>query len=186
LLLRFADGEGRSPIGTFVFVLPATVLRTNPIEGFRTHLGALLAETNRTLAPDISVDDRIQIVTPPDLAQETILTIVAEAPQRSVIIVCDAASFRADGVVPHVPAGSGAPTLAEDFWVPHLHALGQAVVEAVRSREVYVVLDAGQTSPYRPDLKSLLESIPGVGLLGGDTGRPLGPLAHGRSPRLCA
>jgi hypothetical protein len=168
-LLCFADGEGRSPISSFVFVLPATVLRTEAEGTFRARVEALLAESGRAFTTDLPARERIQIATPPDLRQETLLQIVATAQPRSIVIVCDAASFRADNVAPYVTSGSEGPTLPEDFWAPHLHALSQALADAVHSGEVYVILDAGQTSPHRPDLRALLESVPGVGVLGGDT-----------------
>jgi hypothetical protein len=168
LLLCFDDGEGRSPISSFVFVLPATVLRTEAEETFRVRVETLLAESGRAFTTDLPARERIEIATPPDLRQETLLQIVATAKPRSIVIVCDAASFRADDATPYVASGSEGPTLPEDFWAPHLHALSQALADAVHSGEVYVILDAGQTSPHRPDLRALLESIPGVGVVGGD------------------
>lgn len=166
-LLCFDDAEGRSPITHFVVVLPAAAAdEAGSEQAIRSRLERLLATSDRAFATEVPADDRIQIVTLPNLRSETVLSVVATTSPRSVVIIVNAAALRTEGVQPFVPSGAGAPALLEDFWVPHLHALGQALMDLMKEREIYAILDAGQVSPYRPALNALLKSIEGVGLVG--------------------
>jgi hypothetical protein len=110
--------------------------------------------------------DCFLIARSPDLRIQSLLTIIRNAEPQSVVIVREAAEYRAEGVSPFTNNEASLPTLPEDLWVPHLHALAKAVMQVIEATGVSVVLDTGRLPPYRKQLRELLESVEGCGVLG--------------------
>ena len=112
-----------------------------------------------------NTEPHFRLVQSPDLRTQSVLQIFDEAEPESFVVVPEAAEYRMAGVLPYTVAEEFSPALAEDWWVPHLHAFATETMRRVRGRRVFVVLDAGKSSPLRPELRSLLQSIDHCGVL---------------------
>lgn len=96
----------------------------------------------------------------------SLLALVAEQPERTAVIVIEAAGYRDDAIAPFVPTGAQTPLIPEDVWAPQVHALAVEAVPIARERKLYVVLDVNESSPIRPELGDLLLSIDAFGVMG--------------------
>lgn len=166
LLAACHDADGQSPIRLFTVVFPASdAARAGGVDQIRAKLEHLLLTSGWSDPGETSLGDRLRVVVPPDLRSESLLTIIGEAVSRSVILVLEAAVFRAAGVEPY----EASPHLPEDFWTPQLHVLAEQITKTVKSDGPYTILHAGQALPHRPELRALLQSIGPVGVLGADS-----------------
>jgi hypothetical protein len=109
---------------------------------------------------------RFQTITALDRRSRSVLDLIDAQPERTVIIVTEAASYRDDAIEPYVAPGTSTPLQLEDVWVPQIHALAAAAVELAKKRSLYVALDADQPSPRREHLSELLLSVDGCGVMG--------------------
>jgi hypothetical protein len=166
LLASCHDANGQSLIRQFTIVLPASgAARAGGVDKIRARLERLLVWSGWVDAAETSLGGRLRVVVAPDLRSESLLTIIGQGVPRSVILVLEAAVFRAADVEPYEVS----PQLPEDFWVPQLHALAGRITKTVKSDGPYTILHAGQALPHRPELRALLQSIEPVGVLGGDS-----------------
>lgn len=168
VLLAGKDDEGHSPIQQLILIVPNTGTdRAIDVKVMQAQVGELVAAHSNLSDNGNSIHERLKIVVPPDLTSDTILSSVAEASVRSVIIIVDASLIRSEGVAPYTATGAtSAPSLSEDIWVPQIHALASRVAATVSDMDTYVILDVGQWSPYRAALLDLLMSIDEVGVMG--------------------
>jgi hypothetical protein len=163
-LICFVDEEKKSPIHRILVISPPKPDGSENVE-LQTRLERLLKVIQRELSP-APPDDWIQMVTPPNLLTQALVSTADGALARTVIIVNDAARFRDPKVEVHVPDAAEHLTLREDFWVPHVHAAALDLRQSVKGREVYFALNAGELSPRRAELGKMLTSIEGVGVIG--------------------
>jgi tetratricopeptide (TPR) repeat protein len=170
LLAACHDSNGQSPICQFTIVLPASAAaRAGGVDQIRAILERLLLASGWNDPGETSLGDRLRVVVPPDLRSESLLSIISQGVPRSVILVLEAAVFRAADVESYEVS----PHLPEDFWAPQLHALAERITNTVKSDGPYTILHAGQALPHRPELQVLLQSIEPVGVLGCDSTKTL-------------
>lgn len=84
--------------------------------------------------------------------------LVAAALPKTGFVIADVALYRAENV--EVP--SYRPSLPEDLWAPHLHAVVALVEEGCEASKSYVVLDAGKDMVTRPENRDLILTIKGA------------------------
>jgi hypothetical protein len=179
LLAACRDADGRSPIRQFTILLPASAAaRAGGVDQIREKLERLLLASGWNDPGETSLGNRLRIAVPPDLRSESLLTIIGEAPPRSVIVVLEAAVFRSADVQPY----EASPHLTEDFWAPQLHGLAERITKTIKSDGPYIILHAGKTLPNRPELRALLQSIGPVGVLGADSINPLEAILAEKGP----
>ena len=94
-----------------------------------------------------------------------VLQILDTIEPESLVIVTEAAEYRAHGVPIHSPTEEYSAALTEDWWVPQLHAFAMEAMRHVAGRRVFVILDAGKSSPRRQELRDLLQSVEHCGVL---------------------
>jgi hypothetical protein len=170
LLLALREGDGRWVAERLNLIITADAAKQlGGTAAVQAHIEQVFTERSRSTAQTVSTRNSLQLVEPEDLRSETIIPIISNVPLQSVVIVVNAAWFRAEDAKPYsAPGGIDRPMLAEDFWAPQLHTLAERLVEVSKERNAYVVLDAGYPSPHRPFLRNLLESIEGVAVLGSE------------------
>lgn len=168
-LLCLRDSEGHSPIQQLTILLTEdAVERSGGMAALRPPLERVLAASG-CIPALVSISEWLRIIVPSNLWSETLQSIIESVSPLSVVIVADAASFRAEDVGPYAASGgTELPSLPEDLWAPQLHGLARRLTDAVRGRNVYAILDAGRFSPHRSELRDLLKSIDGVGVLGSE------------------
>lgn len=110
--------------------------------------------------------DVLRVTTCPSLDANAAAELLEAIESGSAVIFVDAAKYRKLGLVVERNDGETIVTIEEDLWVRHLRAFAEACVTSARARETYVVLDAGQHSPYKAENQNILESVSGCGVLG--------------------
>ncbi|WP_375778014.1 hypothetical protein ACE103_01245 [Bradyrhizobium sp. ma5] len=124
---------------------------------FATSLSGLLKR--RIEANEVDKAFRnVSIVSAATLQGGDLGNLIRAARAGAAFVVANAALYRVEGV--EVPAYR--PSLQEDFWSPHLHAVAGLLHEASGASNSYVVLDAGEEMPERPENRNLLLSIDGA------------------------
>jgi hypothetical protein len=113
----------------------------------------------------------LRIEQPLNFTLAELLPTLDELQTREVVVVGEAASYRAPGVNPAGPP----PYLPEDVWSAHLHALMLEAEERARASGSYIILDSGQRLPARASNLKLLKSAGDVGLCGGAAADELTP-----------
>lgn len=96
----------------------------------------------------------------------SLLSLMAEEPERTAFIVIEAAEYRDDAIPPFVSDGAQTPLISEDVWVPQVHGLAVAAAPIVCERHLYVALDVNENSPIRSTLGDLLLSVDRFGVMG--------------------
>lgn len=160
------------------------------VEAAHARVWDTLLATVRLLAGREMPDDakewfkaRLKVISVPDRRIRSLLGVIGEQSERSGVIVANAANYRAETTEPFIPAGAKTPLLAEDIWVPQLHALATAAIDVARDRKLYVALETGQLSPTRAALCDLLLSIDGCGVMGSSSDQNLGAILAERVGR---
>lgn len=122
----------------------------------------------RTLEADEAAwfRDRLIVQTVADCRHASVLALMAEQPERTAIIVIEAAGYRDDAIVPFVAEGVQTPLIPEDVWAPQVYGLAVAAAPVARERHLYVALDVNESSPIRTALGDLLLSVTGFGVMG--------------------
>jgi len=95
---------------------------------------------------------------------ESVIETLKTARGGSAVIVLHAALYRMDGQQFTAPLPS--PPLPDDLWVPHLCELAARSVEIAKSRNFYLLLDAGESSPQRPENYERIKAVDGCGVFG--------------------
>lgn len=169
VLLGLVDADQRPAVRKFVVIVPTGL---NP-EVCEEDTWSEIAKTFRLLAEremeshvQAWLKRRFQLVTTPDRRISSVLEIIRVQPERTVIIITEASSYRDDSIEPYFAAGASSPLRPEDVWAPQLHALATAATKLAQDSNVYVALDVNQLSPSRKDLSELLLSIDGCGVMG--------------------
>lgn len=96
----------------------------------------------------------------------SILALMAEQPERTAIIIIEAAEYRDDAIEPFVAEAAQSPLMPEDIWAPQVHALAVAAAPIIQEQHLYVALDVNENSPTRRELGDLLMSIEAFGVMG--------------------
>ena len=96
----------------------------------------------------------------------SLLALIAEQPERTAIIVVEAAEYRDDAIPPFVSEDAQTPLIPEDVWAPQVHGLAVAAAPIAQERHLYVALDVNENSPIRPTLGDLILSVDGFGVMG--------------------
>jgi hypothetical protein len=160
ILRVFPEGEGPAFTRIVVVLAPGSAIEPESaaIRGcFGESLSRLL---KKPLAPE-EIDKafrNVRVVPAATLQGDSIRDLVGAARPKTVFVIADAALYRAEGV--DVP--SYRPSLQEDFWSPHLYAVACLIHEASNASKSYVVLDAGEDMPERPENRDLLCAIKGA------------------------
>jgi hypothetical protein len=168
-ILRIFNAKGRPLVSEIVAVSPAS-------EG-APDLGeikvAFAASCREIHGWELTLDQLdtafriVRCVRSECLDVDALVDLVEQAKPHTAFIVRHAALYRAGGIQP-APREVRAP---EDVWVPHLHTLADRIVAASRTTECYVVLDAGEFFPVRPENRALLCSVDGAVCSADDPGR---------------
>ena len=108
----------------------------------------------------------INVVRSPHLEIGQALTVVQAAEHNSVVVFLYAARYRDDNVIPPRLRSGSTGALPEDVWGPYLHAFAAGAAIAAKQIGCYVLLDAGETWPYRAENVALLNSIDGFSVAG--------------------
>ena len=169
VLTGLVDADRGRAVRKFVVVVP----QGSNAEGYEAQAWSEMVATFRLLARremDPREQDwfsaRFEIVVAPDWRSRSVLDVIAAQPERTAVIVTDAANDPDNSVDPYIAPGALTPLRPQDFWAPQLHALARAAVELARERMLYVALDANEFSPSREALSDLLLSIDGCGIMG--------------------
>ena len=169
LLACLTDGDGRPAVAKFTVIIPPgldeDVFRADICIEFENSF-SLITEREIEQSELSWFEARLQVVAVPDSWSSTLLGIIRAQPNRTMVIVTEAARYRDSTVDPFVTPGASTPLRPEDVWAPQLHALATAAIELARERELYIALDANELSPRREALSNLLRSIDGCGVIG--------------------
>ncbi len=95
-----------------------------------------------------------------------LVELLADQRERTAVIVVKAARYRNPSIAPYVPTGSQSPLIPEDLWAPQVHALAVAAEPLAKEKRLYVALDIDDSSPNRPELAELLQSVNAFGVVG--------------------
>jgi hypothetical protein len=95
---------------------------------------------------------------------ESVIQTLKTACGGSAVIVLHAALYRMDGQQFTAPLPS--PPLPDDLWVPHLCELATRSIEIAKSRNFYLLLDTGESSPQRPENYERIKAVDGCGVFG--------------------
>lgn len=110
--------------------------------------------------------DRLIVQTAADGRHASLLALMAEQPERTAIIVIEAAGYRDDAIAAFVAEGAKTPLIPEDVWAPQVHGFAVAAAPIAQERHLYVALDVNENSPIRPTLGDLILSVDGFGVMG--------------------
>ncbi len=171
------DGDDRPRADGVRIILPPTGDgdRTNLIgdvhEGIRRAYRRFEPDDSKT-APmvDATIAD-LRIDQAANYSLDALLSQLVRVTEREFAIVGDAAHYRSS-TVDH---RSGGPSLPEDVWCVHLHALMLEAETIARTTGSYVLLDIGEYLPSRSTNVDLLMSAGDVGLCGGSRDDELTP-----------
>lgn len=165
LFLQFRDAEGNSPIAEILAIMPPFTFTADECERVRQKASKWLTLNNAHLPPGSDPAHWFRLVVTTDLRSLSVVEFARSASKRSVVIVLSAANFFDQDVDTEMQRGSAA-YIAEDIWVPQLHALCSRLVNVARDQEIHVVIDSGKLSPRRQQNQELLESIEYAGVMG--------------------
>lgn len=163
VLACLVDNEGRPAVLMYTIVVPPG---SNEAEAQGAAWNEFTTFRALTAVEDAWYKSRFRFVVAADRQSRSLVDIFEKQPERTAVIVTDAASYREDSINPYIPPGASTPLLAEDVWAPQLHGLASSAVEVARKRNLYVALDTGRISPIRQVMTDLLLSIDGCGVLG--------------------
>lgn len=105
--------------------------------------------------------DRMECTARPNFDSDGLLETVSASGELEVVLVGEASRY-VFGTTPVAGAGS---SIAEDTWSPNLYRLMLAAEASARTRNGYVVLEAGQSMPLRKSNRDLLLSAGDVGIV---------------------
>jgi hypothetical protein len=163
-LLRMFRNEDRPAFTSITIVLTPgndgsallAELKTAFSEGWRRCTGHVL--------PPAELEKAFRVVNcavSETLEAGSLVDVVGRGARERAYVVANAASYRTSGSV----SSSYNSALPEDFWVGHLHVLTSLLRAAAETSLTYVVMDAGEYLPDRPEHRDLLHTTRD-GLLG--------------------
>lgn len=169
MLTGLVDSDRRSAVHKFVIIVPPGLNAKDCEE----NAWSGIAKTFRLLAlreiephEQAWLKSRLQLVIASDRRISSVLDIISVQPERTSIIVTEAASYRDDDIAPYIAEGASSPLRPEDVWAPQLHAFATAAIKLAQKCQIYVAIDSNQLSPSRKVLSELLLSIEGCGVMG--------------------
>ncbi len=169
VLMGLVGTDQRPAVQKFVIVVPPGL----NAEECEEEVGSGLADSFRLFAQrkiepheQAWMKRRFQLIVASDRRTSSLLDIIRAQPERTSIVVAEAASYRDDGIAPYIAVGASSPLRPEDVWVPQLHALATAAIKLAQMCNFYVALDTNQLSPSQKVLSDLLLSIDGCGVMG--------------------
>lgn len=101
-----------------------------------------------------------------NLEVDTAIRLIQCAERLSVVIFLGCAKYRQQGLTIERPANDRIAMISEDLWVHHLRSFAACSVDVAAQRSCYVVLDAGEASPYRKENTEILRTVDHCGVLG--------------------
>ena len=151
-----------------IVIPPAADAAANDALAWSRFAGGFERLAGRPLAEDEEAwfRARLEVRNAPDGRTASLLALIADQPERTAVIVVEAASYRDDAVAPFVPEGAQTPLAPEDVWAPQLHAIAQAAVALADEKTLDVALDADELTPVKPELGALLCSVDRCGVMG--------------------
>jgi len=162
VLMQLVDTDQRSAVHKFVIIVPPGLNEEDCGEKvWRRMITTFHQLVHREIEPRelALLKERFKIIVLPDRRISSVLNVIKIQPERTSIIVTEAASYRDDSIEPYIAAGASSPLLPEDIWAPQLHALATAAVKLAKKCELFVALDANHFSPSRKELSDLLLTI---------------------------
>lgn len=171
VLCMMRDEKKQFPISRILVVFPATSpdspesLESNLLSDVRSLMTRLHGNEAATSHAEF-LKELLRAVRCPNLEVGTAINLIAETEERSVVIFVDAAKYRTSRLVIERSSDSRTSLISEDLWVHHLQSFAQLAVAAEAKKNCYVVLDAGQASPYKPENAEILRAVSGCGVLG--------------------
>lgn len=169
VLLMMRDVNERFPIPRIVVIVPAT--SSQPLEKLETELRQRVLDLFTRLYGDgvasqrTLISELLQVVRCPTFGVEAAVDLIEDVEPFSVVLIFEAAKYR-DSQVEIEETGKGTVRIPEDTWVRHLQSFANRSVRAASERTSYVILDAGEHSPYKPENAEILRSVEGCGVLG--------------------
>jgi len=168
VLMGLVDADQKPAILKFVVIVPPESNAEDCENKFWSELAStyrLLAQ--RELEPHIQawMKKNFRLIIASDWRTSSILDLIRVLPERTSIIIAEAASYRDDDIEPYIAKGAESPSLPEDVWAPQLYKLANEANKLAKERLFYVALDAYQFCPKREALTDLLCSIDGCGIL---------------------
>lgn len=94
----------------------------------------------------------------------SVIEVLDAASEGSATIVAYTSLYRMDGELTSQPLPS--PPMPDDLWVPHLYDLATRGIAIAKSRNFYLLLDAGESSPQRPENYERIKAVDGCGVFG--------------------
>ncbi len=170
-LFGLAELDGRRAVHKYLIIVPPDEQLDHVRSvSWQSALAAFESLARKAIPNDAAdwLQKRILVQPAPDLRTVSILNLLNSQPDRTAIIVTEAAKYRDDSVVPVIPKGTTSALLSEDVWVPQLHNLARQAALISQSRSIYVALDADKLSPNRPQSTNLLLSIDNCGVVGSE------------------
>ncbi|MER9504697.1 CHAT domain-containing protein [Mesorhizobium sp. M0579] len=162
LLLSFHDKENRSPLSQIIVIAPPGSERK--LRGLQAQLDEGIEKGELRPPASEHADHWFRFVELSNLRSESVIAEVRDVPEKSAIIVYNAAAFRNA----NVELEPDRPSLSEDFWVPQVHSLCSELIAATHEKNPYIVLDTGEFIPRRSANIEILKSLDDVGLLAGE------------------
>jgi len=104
----------------------------------------------------------VRVVHARNFRMEAVTEALGTASEGSAAIVAHAALYRMNDEPSSQPLPS--PPLPDDLWVPHLCDLAARSVAIAKSRNFYLLLDVGESSPQRPENYERIKAVDGCGV----------------------
>jgi hypothetical protein len=169
VLFGLMDSDRRRAVRNYLIVAPpGTDTKTADATAWTAFESAFAVIAGRGLEDGEAkwLRPRFNVHAAPNRRSTSVLGIIDSQPERTAIIVMEAAEYRDDMVDPFVAPGFLNPSRQEDIWAPQLYALARDAAAIARNKAIHVALDANRFSPSRPELIALLRTIDGCGVLG--------------------
>jgi CHAT domain len=170
VLCMMRDHEKRFPISRIIAVL--SPISTEGLENEESRLDNVVLDVMTRLHGQKAAASQarflkalLRVMRCPNFEVETAVSLIEKGERFSVLIFLDAAKYRQNGLRIERPEGPAA-LIPEDLWVHHLRSFAERSVAAATQRNCYVVLDAGEASPYKAENAEVLRSVNGCGVLG--------------------
>jgi hypothetical protein len=106
----------------------------------------------------------VRVVHARNFRMEAVTEALGTASEGSTAIVAHAALYRMNDEPSSQPLPS--PPLPDDLWVPHLCDLAARSVAIAKSRNFYLLLDVGESSPQRNENYERIKAVDGCGVFG--------------------
>jgi hypothetical protein len=171
VLCMMRDQQKRFPISRIVVVFPAISDQAFESEVPRLHSAVLDVMTRlhgqeATTRQAGFLRNLLRLSRCTNLEVDTACALIRETERHSILIFLEAAKYRQNGLPIERPENHPPTMLSEDLWVHHLRSFAERCVGLAGQKSCAIVLDAGETSPYKPQNAEILRVVAGCGVLG--------------------